>query len=437
MKFLKSTIFTFFTNILLLFTAVATTIITSRTLGTEGKGILAVSTNVLSFSLVIFGLGFTAANVYFVGENKENTRKITFINIVVSGLSILVLIPLYFLNAKYSFGIFKGIDNLILIIVMISVPFLNLKTCLINVILGLQEIIEYNKINLIDKLLTLLMLAAAIFLNKSPVSVIISNSLAVVIILLLALSKINKRSEGTYTFDMGIFKRMIGYGMKAQVGNLVQLLNYRVNIFIINYFLAIDQVGIYSNAVALGETLWQVSGSIATVIFPMTSGSKNKEELKYFINKVTRISFSLILIFSVILALISDKVIYILFGKDFMNASKALLLLLPGISIFSISNILANYMAGIAKIQYNIYSSLISFVFTMIFNILLVPRLGINGAAIATSLSYVVFTVCAVCFYKHITKSKVRDIIIIKKEDISEIINFIKDKITKRKQSGD
>lgn len=437
MKFLKSTVLTFSTNILLMFTAVATTLITSRLLGTEGKGILAISTNILSFSLIIFGLGFTAANVYFVGEDKKNTRKITLINIVTSGLSILVLIPLYFLNAKYNFGIFKGVDNLILVIVLITVPFLNLKTSLVTVVLGLQEIVEYNKINLIDKALTLGMLVVAVLINKSPVSVIISNLIAVTIILVFVLSKINKKSEGRYSFDFNMFKRMFKYGIKAQIGNLVQQLNYRVNLFIINYFLAIDQVGIYSVAVALGETLWQVSGSIATIIFPMTTGSKNKEELKFFINKVTRISFSLILVFSIILALISNQFIYLLLGKDFMGASRALLFLLPGISIFSISNILANYMAGIAKIQYNIYSSAISFAFTMVFNILLVPRLGIDGAAIATSLSYVVFTISAICFYKYITKSKVKDIILIKREDINEIVGFIKSKMRKGKSQGE
>jgi len=260
MNFLKSTILTFFTNVLVMFTAVATTIITSRSLGSYGKGVLAVSNNILSFSIIIFGFGFAASNVYFIGEDKKNTRRVTLINALLSGASILVLIPLYFLNAKYNFGIFKGVDNLILVIVMITAPFLNLKTSLINVLLGMQEIVEYNKYNLADKVLSMLMLIVAIMLNKSPVSVIVSNLLSVLVILSLLFYKINSKSEGSYYFDIKIFKRMLGYGIKAQIGNLVQLLNYRVNIFIINYFLAIDQVGIYSNAVALGETLWQVSG---------------------------------------------------------------------------------------------------------------------------------------------------------------------------------
>ena len=432
MNFLKSTILTVVTNVLLMFTAVAATIITSRMLGSYGKGVLAVSTNILSFSIIIFGLGFAASNVYFVGEDKNNTRKIAYINIMISCMSIIVLIPLYILNMKYNFAIFKGVNNLILIVVMVTIPFLNLKSSLINVLLGMQEIVEYNKVNLIDKVLTLIMLVFAILLYKNPLSVIISNFISVLFILVFVLNKINKKTEGIYTFDIKLFKRMLAYGIKAQIGNLVQLMNYRVNIFIINYFLAINQVGIYSNAVALGETLWQISGSIATVVFPMTTGSKNKEELKYFINKVTRISFTLIIIFSIILALISDKVIYILFGKEFMEASKALMFLLPGISIFSISNILSNYMAGVAKIQYNIYSSMISFAFTMVFNLILVPRIGISGAAIATSLSYIVFTICAIFFYKKITKSKLKDIIIIKKEDISEIVGFIKSKLKRQ-----
>lgn len=437
MNFFKSTLLTFFTNILLVFTAVATTIITSRALGTQGKGVLAVSQNILSFSILIFGLGLAASNVYFVGQDKKNIRKITFINIVVSCISILILIPLYFLNMRYRFGIFKGVSNSILVVVMLTVPFLNLKTSLINVLLGMQEIVDYNKTNLLDKVLTLGLLIIAVILNSSPISVIVSNFIAVLAVLFVVLRKINKKAQGVYAFDIKLFKNMLKYGVKAQVGNLVQLLNYRVNIFIINYYLTISQVGIYSNAVALGETLWQVSGSIATVIFPMTSASKDKEEMKYFINKVTRITFSLVVIFSILLGLFKDLAIYILFSEEFMGASRPLMLLLPGISIFSISNILANYMAGIAKIQYNIYSSMISFIFTMIFNILLVPRFGIEGAAVATSLSYVAFTISSIYFYRKITSSSLSDIIIIKKQDILEMKEFIKNKISKRSKQGE
>jgi O-antigen/teichoic acid export membrane protein len=169
----------------------------------------------------------------------------------------------------------------------------------------------------------------------------------------------------------------------------------------------------------------------------MTSASKNKDELKYFINKITRVSFTLIIIFSIILALISNEFIYIVFGKDFMGASRALILLLPGISIFSVSNIICNYMAGIGKIQYNIYSSFISFLFTMAFNLILVPRIGIDGAAIATSLSYVVYTATAVVFYVRITKARVSDVLFIKREDINEIIGFAANKLKKRNQQGE
>jgi O-antigen/teichoic acid export membrane protein len=431
MNFLKSAVLTFFTNVVLMFTVVANTIITSRALGTEGKGVLAVSQNILSFSIIVFGLGLTASNIYFVGEDKENSRKITFINIVLPILSAAILIPLYFLNNKFRFGIFKGVDDVILVLVLITIPFLTLKTSLVTIVLGMQEVVEYNKLNMLDKVLTMVMLVIGVLAYRSPISVIITNLLSIIVVLFFTLKKINSKTQGEYSFDIKLFKRMLHYGIKAQIGNLVQLLNYRVNIFIINYFLVIDQVGIYSNAVALGETLWQVSGSIATIIFPMTSGSKDKEQLGSFINKVTRISFALIIIFSIFLALISDKVILIMFGEEFLKASEALLYLLPGISIFSISNILANYMAGIAKVQYNIYSSIISLVVTLVFNLLLVPRLGINGAAISTSLSYFVFTASSIYFYKNITKSRVRDIIILKKEDINDIIVFIKGKLLK------
>lgn len=434
MKFIKSTFITFICNVFIFGVSIITTILTSRMLGTHGKGVLGVSNNIITFSLIILGFGISASNVFFIGKDKKKLNNILGSNLIVAIISIFAVIIVYILNLKYEFGAFKGVNNKLIITVFIIIPIINLKTLLISVFLGLQDIVNYNKANIVDKIVTFLMLVVAIFLFKSVYAVVMSGLIASAVMVILILYILKCKYKYKFSFEPSMFKEMMKYGIKAQIGNVIQTLNYRLDIFIINYYLPIAQVGIYTNAVALGETLWKITGSVGTVIFPMTTHSKNKVEMKDFINKVTRMSFHLIILGAIVLVIISKPLIYVLLGKDFLPAANALKFLIPGISVFSISNILSNYIAGVGQIEKNIISSSVSCVLTVVLDVMLIPVMGINGAAIGTSISYIVFTMITIGFYNRITGSKLSDILVLKKSDIVEIKNGIEKVVQKIKK---
>jgi O-antigen/teichoic acid export membrane protein len=299
-------------------------------------------------------------------------------------------------------------------------------------LLGLQEIVEYNRINIIDKVLSIVLLIVFLLIVVSPTAAIVSILVATIAICIWQVYLLILKPRKVPRVDMGLMKGMFGYGLKAQVGNIIQRLNYRLDVFILNYYLPIEQVGIYGIAVVLGETLWGVSGSIATIVFPIASASTDKKALVTFTNQITRVSLTLILGFSFVLALVSKPLIILWFGPEFADAGAALLWLLPGISIFSVSNILANYLAGVGLVAKNIYSSIVSGLVTIVLDIILIPRMGINGASIATSISYIVFTLMTLGFYIRYTQARVADILLLKRSDIELITSYIKRKIFKK-----
>lgn len=431
MSFLRSAAITLFSNLFLLIVSIVITVVTSRVLGPEGRGILGIANNFLSFATLVVGFGMASANVYFIGKRPQAINKILGNNIIMIIGSIIFLVPLYFLNQHYQFAFLKGLDNTLFILVLVIVPLANLKAALIGVFLGVQDIIEYNRLNIIDTLFNLTLIVVFISVYRSPRSVILATLVGTVILCMIEFYIILKLKGHKIQTEFKLLTSMLGYGIKAQVGNIVQILNYRLDIFIINYFLSISQVGIYTIAVALGEMLWKVSGSVATLMFPIVSSSTNAEETNMFTNQVTRITFALITIFSVILALISKPLIWLLFGQEFMAAADALIWLIPGICIFSVSNVLANYLAGIGQIEKNIISSIVSCIVTVALDIFLIPRMGIKGASIATSISYIVFTFMTLMFYVRHTRSRWYDVIIIKQTDVMLALEAIKLKLRK------
>ena len=433
MGFTKSVMITFLSNLLLFFLSIVNTTILSRVLGPEGKGIVDVANNFLSFATLILGMGFAASNVYFLGKKKETLNKVFGNNILIACLGLIVLVPFYFIQLHWQFKFLQGITNVQMLAILVTVPLINFKSAMINVLLGLQDIVEYNRINIVDKVLSLVLLAGFLLIAVNPTAAVLSILVGTLVICVWQVYIFLIRRRIIPKLDSLLMKAMLGYGLKAQAGNIIQRLNYRLDVFIVNYYLPISQVGIYGIAVVLGETLWGVTGSIATLVFPIASSSTDKEQMCAFTNQITRVSFAIIIIFSLIIALLGKIFIILWFGVAFVAASGALLWLLPGISIFSVSNILASYLAGVGLVEKNIYSSIVSGIVTVILDIYLIPRIGINGASIATSLSYIIFTLMTIWFYIQHTQARWQDILILKGSDIAQIKLFILKKINNRK----
>lgn len=435
MGFTKSVTITFFSNLFLFFLSIITTTILARMLGPDGKGVYDVASNLLTFATLFLGFGLASSNIFFLGKNREHLEEVIGNNILLTFLGIIPLIPFYFLNAHYHFQFLRSVTNIQILIVLVTVPFINYKSAMINIMLGLQNVVEYNRLNIIDKVLNVILLVIFMFTLVSPTSALLAALVGTIFLIIwidyILLIQVKKHPH----LNLSLMREMLGYGFKAQLGNIIQKLNYRLDVFIVSYFLPIGQVGIYGIAVVMAETLWGISGSIATIVFPVISSAQDKKEMHTFTNQVTRISFTLIVCCSLILVSLNRPLITpfieFWFGSGFTAAATALVLLLPGVSIFSISNILANYLAGVGLVAKNIYSSIVSAIVTVTFDIILIPRFGINGAAIASSLSYIAFTLATLIFYINYTHCRWQDILLLKRADIVLIKTALSQRLKK------
>ena len=95
---------------------------------------------------------------------------------------------------------------------------------------------------------------------------------------------------------------------------LLTFLNYKIDIFLTNFFLGPVSVGVYIIAVGISEILWILSHSASTVIFPrLAKLSCSDPEYKFLTNSLSRIVIALTLFFSVFIFLIIDFIINIFF----------------------------------------------------------------------------------------------------------------------------
>jgi len=87
--------------------------------------------------------------------------------------------------------------------------------------------------------------------------------------------------------------------------------------------------------------------------------------------------------------------------------------------------VLGTDLAGRGKPMLNTYITGFSVVLNIILNILMIPRFGILGAALATAISYSTAFIIMVFVYNKVSGNKLKDLFFFKKSDIGFYRSFL------------
>jgi O-antigen/teichoic acid export membrane protein len=196
-----------------------------------------------------------------------------------------------------------------------------------------------------------------------------------------------------------VIKTTLKFGLRGYVANVLQFFNYRLDLFLVNYFLGPSSTGIYTVAVAMAEMLWYLPNAVGFVIFPKAANT-SAEAMNRFTPRVFRLTLALTAAGAVALAIIGKPFIEIVYSPAFASAYGPMLALLPGVVLLGGGKVLTNEIAGRGYPQYNSIASGVSLVLTIGLDLLLIPRLGVLGAAIASSFAYVAIFILALVFYR-------------------------------------
>jgi O-antigen/teichoic acid export membrane protein len=394
-------------------------VINARVLGPSGKGTVALAVLVPTFASQFLRFGVDVANVYFLGSKKHALQAILGNSLMVVVATNLVAVPLYIIFIPLiSDTIAAGVKPSLLLLAGLLLPLNLLVGHLSPIFLGLQRVKKYNFIALWGKVTALFFIVVLVaVLSLGVVGAIWATILASLLVVSWALKELSKDVSVKPTLNPGLLKECISLGFRAYLGNVVQFFNYRLDIFVVNYFVGVANVGLYSTAVTGAELLWYIPQAVSTILFPRTAAT-GAEEAKLFTPKVCRNTFLITLIAALGLSIVSKPLILFIYGEAFAPSVIPLWLLMPGVVALSISKILTSDLAGRGLLQYGAYSSAISLVATITCDLFLIPKWGIAGAAVASSISYGIATLVVLFFYVRISGNGLAVVLIPRKEDV-------------------
>lgn len=409
-KFKRNVGATVSTQLVGLILSITNAAIIARCLGPEGKGMLALVLLVPGMLGLFLSGGIGVANVYFAGSRRLDVARLTANSVgfailaTILGMSIMGgLVTTSWLDA-----LLPGVPLWLAIIAMLGLP-----TTLLTgyggyfstILQGLQHIMTVNIVNLAQGAI---MLALTILLVVGFQLSLLGALLAFLGAGLtsLILTAVLLRREGAIfrpRWDLPVMRSTFSFGLRGHIGNLFQFFNYRLDLFIVNYFLGPASVGIYSVSVAVTELLWYLPNAVGFVIFPKAAATR-PEEMNVFTPRVFRVTLGLTALGAIALAVLGRPFIQAIYSSVFISAYVPMLVLLPGVVLLGGSKVLTNEIAGRGYPHYNSINAGLALVLTVALDLLLIPGYGIVGAALASSIAYAAIFFTAIGFYLCVSK---------------------------------
>ena len=170
--------------------------------------------------------------------------------------------------------------------------------------------------------------------------------------------------------------------------NVISLLNYRVNLFLVERLDGLAAAGIYSVAVTVAELLWLVSSAVTTAVYGRI-GATDKAAAASSTLQAVRWGAWGVLLASPLLLAVAWWAFPAVLGEVYRPAWWYLLMLLPGTLAYSSASGISAYFTnqrGQPWLAGGI--ALISMLLNLVLSWWWIPLWGAAGAAVATSVSY-------------------------------------------------
>lgn len=217
-------------------------------------------------------------------------------------------------------------------------------------------------------------------------------------------------------------KPVFKYALHAFWANAIFFLLYRIDYWFVEEYCTNKDLGNYIQASKLVQLFLVLPAMVASAVFPM-SATGDKDTLHRGLAQLSRILVFGYCIACFILAVTGYWLFPWVYGASFDNIFLPFILLIPGIIAVSVISLLSAYFAGQNMVRVNAMGALYGFLFIIAADFIVVPRLGIKGAAITSSIGYMINLLFALKTIMTVYNGSFSDFVIIRKSDFKTLMN--------------
>jgi len=427
-KFIKDVVIIGFTQILMNVTSFVLLPVITKTLGVYDYGIWSQLSVTVSLLTILSLLALSLAFVRFFSsktDKKEISKGFFSIFFFIVLLSLVIVSILIVFSKSISLFLFKtSIYSTLIQITSFLIVLHALYTIVLFYFRIYRQMLVYSGLILFATVgqmaLTIFML---VFLGYGIYGIVFSALFSYFVPLVIALGIIIKQVG----FSLPSFSDMSKYllfSLPLAPNSLMYWITDASDRYIVGFFLGTVSVGVYSAAYGIGNLVYLFVWPLQMILFPQLSklyDNGEMGEVKTYISYSLKF-FLLISVPSVVgLTVLAEQILVLLTTIDFIKGSTVIPLIALSALFAGIYQIIMNITIICKKTKYNFWIQVFSALSNIALNIILIPLIGIIGAAIATLFSFIIMSIMIHIISKKYLRFKI-DIVFILKIILSSIL---------------
>jgi O-antigen/teichoic acid export membrane protein len=272
---------------------------------------------------------------------------------------------------------------------VLSFPLALMSFATAGVLVGRLDIRSYNRQRLGGTALTTLGLVSLYAFRVDSLAAIVGVYLVVGVLTLgYSFAVLAHRRWLGFHPDLTLVGKLLSFGIRSHVGTVSGIANERADQALVSIALAPVYLGLYSVAVTVPSTVLIVGSSLATIALPAVTAVASEADMRRTLAQIVRITLVLSILVAVAMLAVIPAVITVFFGPAFLPAAPVAQVLLLASILLSVNRVTSAGLRAFNRPFTAGAGDLVGAGVTLVSLGLLVPMIGLMGAAIASALAY-------------------------------------------------
>lgn len=395
-------------------------VLVTRALGADGLGSYTLFLLTVSITAALLGLGLNVSTIYHIGKRTfslrdilSHSQSVVLASLVASGMLVGI--------TALTFGGRLDREGIPYWLFLLAVPLFVNFNIITAILQGASRFRAMNLVILLRPLGMVALLAVGMAVGGLDVrEVLVFWTVSSFLTMAAGLTLVGLRHLHLPTAlrpRWSVLKEQVGFGMQGQIGNLLQLLNYRLDSFLVLAFVNAAGVGLYAVGVAVSESVWFAANAVAVVLLPRLTHAE-AEDAARLTPVVCRNTLLVSVAAATAVGVLSPVLVEAIFGGEFGPSVTAVYWLLPGTVALAGTKILASYVFSQGKPIVNSYITLAILAVTVVFDLVLIPPFGVSGAAAASSIAYSMSLVLSLAAYSRMSGQSALEAVLVRGSDL-------------------
>ena len=363
-------------------------VVVARVLGPTGKGVVDLF-QLLNTFLVELGLvGFNSGLLYYLANRGRPLAEVHGTGLLFSGIAGGLTALIAWLTSAAWLPLFTGLPKWALFLALGLVPVALYRSIWHNLMTGINRAVVSYWLGLAVAA-TAFGLTVTLWLADRLTAGTAIGVVGAITVLASVAGYVMLVEKGVKLRpSIGLGRQSLRFGFVIYIGLLANLLHFKIDQVMINRLIGTGAVGVYAVSVRWAETLFLLdSALIASALHRISSGTA--AESYSLTGRVMWRQLQISSLAGLVLAAAAYPLVVGLYGDEYRGAVVPLVLLVPGVISWSLAKVLSQHLVYQRGIRWlpAVYA-VAGMVTNIVLNVLLIPRWGIVGAALASMMSY-------------------------------------------------